>query len=123
MRLKKFFEEETTMLKKFFAVFMLATALLIVGQSSDAEARRQLVGYYPDNGEPAYLLTETVSRLYVGGGGYQCVITSSSSTLNYRFWREGGGWRYWNSWPASGWVNRIDSPVAYGALSYLLNNY
>ncbi len=99
------------MIKKFFAVFLLSAALLIVGQTPKAEAYEVYVGTYRDDGTPAYLLTETLAG---GRGNFACTVRAGRNHIRYVFWYANGGPYYRNSWPAEGYVYGSGSPVAIG---------
>lgn len=80
------------MLKKFFAVMILAAAMVFVGsQNNFAEAREVYVGNYSD-GTAVYLLTETVSMGRPFGDGspqFTCRVRAGRDYLNYRFFGTG----------------------------------
>lgn len=119
MHLKNF-EEAIPVFKKFFAVFFLAATLLIVGQSSDAQAYRVHVGNYQDNGEAAYLLTETLAG---SRSNFSCtVVTDRGNRIYYNFYYASGGPYYSNSWGASAYVYGSGSPVAIGIWNWVQNH-
>lgn len=108
-------------MKKFFATILIAFALVFVGsQTNQAEAEAIFMGYYSDNGDAAYLLTETIAG---GRGNFACIVrTSRGERIRYRFYMAGGGPYYTNSWGASAYVYGGSSPVAEAIWEYV-NNY
>ena len=112
------------MMKKFFAVFFLAAALLVVGQATKAEAGEVYMGSYSD-GSSVYLLTNTVQRRsWARAYGYDCTVRAGGDYLNYTFWLSAGDtWRYENSEGYKGHVYDGSSPVAANICNYLRNNY
>ena len=111
------------MFKKFFAVFFLAAALVVVGQIPKAEAAEVYVGSYSD-GTAVYLLTETIrSNGRQGVQDYTCQVRAGSDYLRYHFWYENSGWKYSNNEGYSGYCYDGSSPVAAGICNYLRNNY
>ena len=103
------------MFKKFFAVFFFAATLLIIGQSSDAEASWIRIGTYSD-GTPAFLGTHTIAG---GRGNFSCDVRAGGAYIHYNFWYAGGGPYYRNSWPAEGYVYGSGSPVAIRIWEYV----
>lgn len=108
------------MVKRFFAVFFLAAALMFVGgQVTKAEAAEVYVGTYSD-GTSVYLLTETVR--YNGRQGvqdYSCRVRAGYDYLQYHFWYENSGWKYSNNEGYSGYVYDGSSPVAANICNYI----
>ena len=84
-------------MKKFLATMLLAVTLIFIGgQDNQAEAYRQHVGNYQDNGDAAYLLTETLAG---GRSNFSCdVVTSRGQYIHYQFYYRGGRPYYTNSW-------------------------
>lgn len=107
------------MIKKFCAVFFLATALVIVGQVSRVEAAEVYVGSYSD-GTAVYLLTQTVQGI---PHGYECTVRASRDYLNYSFYLVNGSWKYSNSEGYSGYAYDGSSPVAANILNYVRNHH
>jgi len=113
------------MLKNFFAAMILAAALIVVGQTSTAQASEVYVGTYSD-GSAVYLLTETIRH----SNGYICTVRAGGDYLDYQFYYVrglrgvgGGHWEYFNSEGYSGSVYDGSSPVAAAILNYIENNY
>ena len=112
------------MLKNFFAAMILAAALIVVGQTSTAQASEVYVGTYSD-GSAVYLLTETIRH----SNGYICTVRAGGDYLDYQFYyvrglgRTPGYWHYSNSEGYSGDVYDGSSPVAAAILNYIQNNY
>lgn len=98
-------------MKKFLATMLLAVTLIFMGgQDNQAEAYRQHVGYYQDNGDAAYLLTESFSG---SRDNFSCtVVTSRGQYVYYNFYYRGGSPYYTNSWGAAAYVYGGSSPVA-----------
>lgn len=110
------------MLKNFFAAMILAAALIVVGQTSTAQASEVYVGSYSD-GTAVYLLTETIRK--PTSGYYTCTVRAGGDYLNYEFQYVkglrgvgGGGWYYSNSEGYSGDVYDGSSPVAAAICDY-----
>ena len=110
------------MMKKFFAVFFLAAALVVVGQATKAEAAEVYVGSYSD-GTAVYLLTQTVTeRNYSDSVRYWCTVRAGSDYLDYEFWAgasDSWTWYYRNSEGYSGRVYDGSSPVAAAICNYV----
>ena len=108
-------------MKKFFAVMMIACAVVIVGSvGNQAEAGSVFVGYYPD-GAAAYLQTHTISG---GRSNFSCtVVDSRGSSVYYNFWIGGGGPHYSNNWGASASVYGSGSRVAAGIWEWVQRNW
>lgn len=108
-------------MKKFFAVMLLAVSLVFIsGQDNQAEAYRQFVGYYPDNGEAAYLLTETLAG---GRSNFSCTVVSErGSYIYYNFYYRNGSPYYTNSWNAAAYVYGGASPVAANIWNWVQNH-
>lgn len=104
-------------MKKILAVMLLAVSLVFIGgQDNQAEAARVYVGYYRDNGDDAYLLTETFSG---NRSNFSCtVVTSRGQYIYYNFYYRNGSPYYTNSWNAGGYVYGSGSPVAVGIWQY-----
>lgn len=114
------------MIKKFFAVFFLTAALVVVGQSNYAEARDVYIGSYSD-GDEVYLMTETVQKHYVGGGSYTFTVKVGNGNrrtrINYEIYNGSEGWGYENSEGYRGLCYDGSSPIAAKLCTYLRNNF
>ena len=110
-------------MQRFFVMMMLAVAMIfVVGQPNCAEAKAVYVGTYAE-GDRAYLLTETIRKVDVGGGMFTCTVRAAN-TIYYRFFYEDGGWKYTNSdIRGSHYVYSGASPVAANICNYILRNY
>ena len=110
-------------MQRFFVAMMLAvTMIFVVGQTNYAEAKPVFVGTYRE-GDRAYLLTETIRRIDIGGGMYECTVRASNM-IYYRFFYEDGGWKYTNSdINGSYYVYSGSSPVAANICNYLRRYY
>ena len=106
------------MLKKFFVLAMLTFSLILTsGISQHAEASPVFVGYYQDNGDAAYLLTETIAG---GRNDFTCTVrTNRGEYIYYHFYSARGGPYYTNSWGASAYVYGGNSPVAENIWGYM----
>ena len=110
------------MMKKFFAVFFLAAALLVVGQATKAEAGEVYMGSYSD-GSSVYLLTHTVRIRSYSPYSFTCTVRAGYDHLNYSFYPYNGSPYYRNSEGYEGYVNGGASPVASNIYRYVVNNY
>ena len=112
-------------MKKIFITMFLAFAIVFVVGNS-AEARDVFIGRYSD-GDEVYLMTETVQRLRVGAGGYNCTVKvgygSRFTHINYGFFAESDGWNYRNSEGYRGRVYDGSSPIAARICDYLRRNF
>ncbi len=108
-------------MKKFLATMLLAVTLIFIGgQDNQAEAYRQHVGNYQDNGDAAYLLTETLAG---GRSNFSCdVVTSRGQYIHYQFYYRGGRPYYTNSWGAASYVYGSGSYVAIGIWEWVQNH-
>jgi len=109
------------MFKKFFAAMILAAALIVVGQTSTAQASEVYVGTYSD-GTAVYLLTTTIKeRNYSDSVRYWCTVRAGGDYLDYEFWTgasHSSPWYYKNSEGYSGNVYDGSSPVAAAICDY-----
>ena len=106
------------MFKKFAVLISLTVTLIFIGGiNQNAEASAVFVGYYSDNGDAAYLLTETL----VGGpDGFDCTVrTNRGESIYYSFYMRGGRPYYTNSYGAAAYVYGGASPVAVSIWEYV----
>lgn len=106
------------MFKKFSVMILLTFALIFAGGiNQQAEASPVFVGYYQDNGDAAYLLTETIAG---GSSNFSCTVrTDRGDYIYYHFYYRNGRPYYTNSWNAAAYVYGGHSPVAQNIWNYM----
>ncbi len=105
-------------MKKIITMMLLAVSLIFIGsQDNQAEAAHVFVGYYQDNGDAAYLITESLAG---GKSRFSCdVVTNRGDYVHYNFFIRGGDPYYTTSWYTEGYVYTNASPVAVGIWEYV----
>ncbi|MBR6012634.1 MAG: hypothetical protein IK062_02485 [Selenomonadaceae bacterium] len=104
-------------MKKVLSMMVLMVALIFAG-NCQAEASEVYVGTYSD-GNPVYVLTETVGMYPAGAGLYYCTVRAGNAYLKYEFWAESAVWKYKNSEGYHGFVYDGSSPIAANILNYI----
>ena len=114
-------------MKKFLSAMILVAAIVfVVAPNNSAEARDVYIGSYSD-GDAVYLMTETVQKLRVGGGGYTCTVKVGSGSrltyIDYVIAFSHPDWGYRNSEGYRGNCYDGSSPIAAKLCDYLQRNF
>ena len=107
------------MLKKIFAVMLLAMAIIFVsGQQSYTKAADYYVGTSPATGWQCYLISETISGVIGGQPEVNAYMTLKMVTksggikyLRYHFYGGDPGYSFSNDQGFSGRVDRYSTPI------------
>ena len=105
------------MLKKFFAVMLLAAAIIFVGNNS-ANAQDVYVGTSNTTGRDCYLMTETINSYMAGRRGLNTeatlkMVRRSDGNVQYLYYKfyELGTVHFTNSQGYEGFIDEYKTPI------------
>ena len=113
------------MLRKIFASVLVVMALAFAPCCSDSvsEASPVYMGTYSDDGEAAYLLTDTVRIYNLYPLNFSCSVLSAGVYYNYHFFSKNGSPYYRNSGGYEADVFGGQSPIAANIYRFVRDNY